>query len=90
MAAGPEPDAHGGRTGGQGRHPVGTSARLEFQRGAIHAHSPAHFLTVRKPPKRGAQCGPTVAQFVLFPADAECVARERLWRNEQRGQHAQL
>ena len=90
MAAGPEPDAHGGRTGGQVQHPVSASARLEFQSGAIHAHSPVHSRTLREPPESVAQCGPTVAQFILFPADAECVARKRLWRGKQWSQHAQF
>ena len=90
MAAGPKPYAHGRRTGFKGQHAVGASARLEFQPGAIYAHSPAHFPTLREPPERVAQRGPPVAQSVLFPTDAECVAWERLWRSKQRGQHAQL
>ena len=93
MAAGPEPYAHVRRARLDGQRTVGASTRLGFPHGTIHSLGrgrAAQSHTVGEPPESVPKDGPTVVKSVLQPVHAECFARERLWRNEQRGQHAQL
>lgn len=87
MAAGSKPHEHLGCLGNEVHHPVGSVPGLEFwcgTRGAAgHDGRPANNDLVAQPAQSSG--GP-----ILFAAFAKHLTTKRLWRGQQRCQHATI
>ena len=96
MAAGSKPQEHVGRLGNQVHHAVGSVPGLEFWSGtrgaAGHDGRPANDDLVVQPAQFSAEpiLQPPVTELVLLAAFGQHVANQRLWRGQQRRQHATI
>ena len=96
MAARPEPHGRVGRLRYAVRHAIGPIPGLEFwsdTRGAAeHDGRPGNDDLVVQPAQFSAKpiLQPPVTELVLLAACGERVANQRLWRGQQRRQHATI